>query len=96
MGNNVHREVVISSNFDSGNIELLRQINEFYYRLAAVSDGGSQFARKTWFYFKVRAYRNCRLKLVVENVDILTPAYEVAQLTNSVGGRGLSTGVSCG
>lgn len=75
MGNNVHREVVISSNFDSGNIELLRQVNEFYYRLAAVSDTGAQLARKTWFYFKVRAYRNCRLKLVVENVDVLSPAY---------------------
>lgn len=27
MGNNVHREVVISSCFDSGNIELVRQVN---------------------------------------------------------------------
>lgn len=80
MGNNVHREVVISSNFDSGNIELVRQVNEFYYRLAAVPDAVTAFRpKKTWFYFRVRAYRNCRLKFVVENIDILLPAYEVLQ-----------------
>lgn len=33
--------------------------------------------KKTWFYFKARAPRYVKLKLVIENVEILSAGYHV-------------------
>lgn len=51
------------------------------YRLAAVPDiVGQTRNKKTWFYFKVRAPRYVKLKLVIENVEVLIPGYHVRQI----------------
>jgi hypothetical protein len=77
MGNSTStREIFISSNFDSGNIELIKQVTETHvtpninkYRLAPVPDYDTQSrTKKTWFYFKARAPRYVKLKIVIENV----------------------------
>jgi hypothetical protein len=36
--------------------------------------------KKTWFYFKVRAPRYVKMRLVIENVEILTGGYQVPEM----------------
>jgi murein tripeptide amidase MpaA len=57
--------IQISSNFDSGNIEVLDATNPANIRLRIRRDTGSEFMQ--WFHFRVQGARGQTLRMVIEN-----------------------------
>ena len=57
--------IQISSNFDSGNIEVLDATNPANIRLRIRRDAGSEFMQ--WFHFRVQGARGQALRMVIEN-----------------------------
>ena len=79
------RKVTISSNFDNGNISLVKQVAELHvrvslwqYRLEAVSDsrGKGSIGRKTWFHFCASVPKGFKVRFTLENVTIYEAMYE--------------------
>ena len=70
------RYILINCDFESGNIELIRQISEFQYRLASVHDGTNTDHRvnsKSWFYFSVTGFPKRRSTSRQSSADGDTP-----------------------
>lgn len=81
------RYITISSDFDSGNIDVVRQISEFQYRLSSVHDGSFTDHRvnsKSWFFFSVVGFpANTKGKFIVGKVQTLQGMYYVNILLSS-------------
>ena len=75
------RYILINCDFESGNIELVRQISEFQYRLTSVFDGTNTDHRvnsKSWFYFCVTGFpRKTKGRFFVTKVQTLSSIYYV-------------------
>lgn len=80
------RYIHISSDFESGNIQLVRQMSEFnvslliiQYRLSCIDDGVKTNHRvnsKSWFYFRVHGFpKNTKGRFTVSRVQTLMAVY---------------------
>ena len=78
------RQIEISSNFENGNISLVKQIHELYvphswsqYILESISDIEYQQSKKSWFYFRIKSTKGIKVRLIVQNVNIYETIFEV-------------------
>lgn len=75
LGGLCERYIVISSDFDSGNLGDVKQISDFSYRITSASDcAGTPHEGNTrsWFYFSVKGFpANTRGRFIVAKVNIL-------------------------
>lgn len=73
------RHILIDCDFEAGNIDLVRQISEFQYRLASVYDGTNTNHRvnsKSWFYFSVTGFpRKTKGRFFITKVQTLSSIF---------------------
>ena len=98
------RYIHICSDFEAGNIRLVRQMSQFNvyiplikYRLSCIDDGVKTEHRvnsKSWFYFRVFGFpKNTKGKFTVSRVQTLMAVYVLLFLTLDPSPQKLSSSV---